>query len=147
MVFMEIFFLSVQTVTLTFLSFQDLKYKAVSLWVLVLLVGISVSYVYVNALNPPWDFILLLGLLFVIIKAVFLLGPRQNVIGLGDVILIPTLCLGLQAAEIIWFISIAGFAGIGFAKAWQLLFQEQSFPFVPVLTLAYGATLLIRLAS
>ena len=144
---MEIFFLSVQGAILTFLTFQDLKYKSVSLWLLLLMVGITTSYAYFINLNPAWEVVLLLGLFLVIIKGLFLLGYGRNVIGLGDIIIIPTLCLMLHESEIVWFISIAGFAGIGFSKVWHALFQELSAPFFPVLTLAYGVTLLIRLAS
>lgn len=137
---MIVSFYALQIFLLSLLSYEDYRTKHISLGPLFLFVALSTGGLIL--LDHPLDYPLTFGLVgfLIALKITVLLGTKKSLIGNGDLILLLPLLLSLERSELPLFLIIAGLGGV----VTSLLTPAKTAPFVPALSLSYGAILLVR---
>lgn len=130
---------TLQATLLLALTYQDIKNKAVSFPLVLVFIGITVGAIILEIFSLDVLVIFSIGIL--LLMGILLVQKLKGFspLGLGDVLLLIPMVATLSLQEIPLFFMVAGVIGMLLAGVWQWCYNEKEFPFIPALSLAYGA--------
>lgn len=125
-----------QTFTLLYLSFEDLRRLSVSITALIVLCLVTLlPYALTGNFPDTYATIILLGALLAL-KGFGRLLLGKTALGLGDILIISLLSLSLTPLQTAYLLCLSGFFGVLFALFVRRI-HKGPIPFVPVITVAY----------
>lgn len=136
---MEYAALSTITLLGILISYFDFRERRVPNLLVTLIIASGIFFVILQGCNPWLSLWCVLGLGggALLIRILFYVSQKKEVLGMGDIKLLGALGLWLQPLDIPAFLFFTGLAGAVTGIAWVFFKKEKEFPFAPAIIAGY----------